>query len=274
MLKPVKDEEYYAPELGLVSKSALGPLSKSPAHYRAWLESPSEPTEALLFGRALHMAVLEPERFRETYVVEPHFGDLRAVAGRTTTEQGRANKARKVEWLAEHEGVERVTADWWESIVGISASIAQHPIASRILRDGQPELGARWTDEETGLECRCRPDYYVAPREMAADLKSTLDASPRGFAKACAKYNYHWQDALYRAGIAASGSPIKHFVFIAVEKVAPYAVGVYSLSPDDIEKGHDAVRRHMDTMAECMRTGEWPAYAPGIQTIELPPWAA
>src|SRR5690606_1095926 len=105
-------------------------------------------------------------------------------------------------------------------------------------------------------------------------VKSCLDASEDAFRRDVAKYRYHVQDALYRAGFDAAGESVQHFVFIACEKTPPYAVAVYSLDAEGVGKGYSLARRDMATMAECLRTGEWPGYPVGIQTITLPPWAA
>ena len=63
------EEEYNA--LDAVRRSALWEMRKSPAHYLYKVTHPEEPTPALLFGVAAHMAVLEPERFQAEYIVAP-----------------------------------------------------------------------------------------------------------------------------------------------------------------------------------------------------------
>jgi hypothetical protein len=63
--------EYHQKALGVVSKSALDRIHKSPAHYRAWLEGGERDTPAMSFGRAFHCYVLEPEVFAATYAVVP-----------------------------------------------------------------------------------------------------------------------------------------------------------------------------------------------------------
>jgi hypothetical protein len=77
-LPDLPSEVYHAPRLGVVSKSALDKLRKSPAHYYAWATGQLEKsTPALAFGRAGHCAIFEPDQFDKLYVVEPEFGDCR-----------------------------------------------------------------------------------------------------------------------------------------------------------------------------------------------------
>lgn len=256
---------YHRRELGVVSKSALDLIERSPLHYRAWVdgELPDEDTPALLFGRAFHAALLEPELFAEEFAEQPDFGDQRTPA----------NKIAKAEWLKEHPAVTTLKSDDWHSIQGMVASVRQHTLGRQLLKEGEPELTVVWEDRETGLKCKCRADYYVPRHELVVDAKSALNASPEQFKRDIAKYRYHVQDALYRDGFSSADKMVRHFVFLAVEKTKPHAVAIYELDSDAIGRGYTAARRNIDTLSECMRTNKWPGYSESIQSLELPPWA-
>ena len=63
-------------------------------------------------------------------------------------------------------------------------------------------------------------------------------------------------------------------MFVAVEKSAPYAVGVYELDTEAMV--HGSVLRHnaLQRIQDCRAINEWPGYTDGgIQTIQLPGWA-
>jgi exodeoxyribonuclease VIII len=103
---------------------------------------------------------------------------------------------------------------------------------------------------------------------VVVDLKTTTDASPKGFAKAVWKFRYHVQDAFYTDGIEAStGCRPTDFVFIAVEKTAPFGVGVYRLSEGLREEGRELYLDDVKTWQECMSRNEWPAYSDEIIEI-------
>jgi hypothetical protein len=125
---------YHRRLLGVVSNSALKEFARTPLHYKAWVDGAVEDVEtpALAFGRAYHCAVLEPEKFLRTYVVEPDFGDKRF----------KENKARAATWKAQHAGKTIIDADDDRRIAGMVASIRKHPIASRMIADGEAELTA------------------------------------------------------------------------------------------------------------------------------------
>lgn len=262
--KALAPETYLRRRLGIVSKSALDLVARSPAHYKAWIDgAPEEDTPTFAFGRAFHCAQLEPERFALSYVVAPDFGDCRY----------KENKSAKAAWQEAHAGFERIDADDQKAIAGMVASVRRHPLASKMVRDGEPELTLVWKDAGTGLMCKSRADYYVRELAMVVDVKSTNDASYDSFRKDIAKYRYMVQDALYRDGFAALDAPVKHFVFIAVEKFPPYAVAIYSLDADGVGRGYTYARHDIERLADCVARDKWPAYDESIQTIDLPAWA-
>jgi hypothetical protein len=261
----VPAEAYHQKHLGMISKSALDVLARSPAHYRAWLEGEGmKETPALTFGKAFHCCILEPQVFAATYSVLPDFGDCRV----------KANKEAKQAWFAANDGRTFISEDMLATIRGMEAAVRKHPAASRILLDGESEVTIRWTDESTGLPCKSRADYYVRDKRLVADLKSTEDASPEAFMRSVAKYRYHVQDALYRDGFRACGEAIDHFALVAVEKEPPFGVAVYTLDADAVAKGYSLARSNIELMSACLCNDSWPAYSNGVETLSLPRWAA
>lgn len=265
---------YHQRELGLASKSVLDLVHRSPAHYKAWVDgvADNEETPALIFGSAFHCSLFEPDRFLVDYALEPDFGDLRAVTGRTTSEQAKANKDRRDEWRVNHQNTIALSVADHNTILGMTKAVSNHSLVSRMIRDGEPELTLRWKDEETGLQCKSRTDYYVEKLAMVADVKTTMDASYEAFRKSIAKYRYYVQDAMYRRGFSALGKPLKHFIFIACEKTPPYAIATFTLNMDGVALGNEHATKDMLKLSACLRTNDWPGYANGIQQVDLPPW--
>lgn len=271
----VSHEEYHQRRVGLVSKHALDLVHRSPAHYKHWVDgAEEEQTPALAFGAAFHCALLEPDVFKRSYIVEPEepdFGDCRKKDNKAARDKWRIELAK---WREEHAGWRSIDAEDMETIKRMVAAVRKHPLAKKMIRNGVPEATVKWTDEDTGLHCKIRADYYVESLSMVADVKSTLDARPEAFRRDVAKYGYHRQDALYRTGFGAIDAHVRHFVFIAVEKEEPHAIAIYALEPEAVSRGNISIRRDMETLAECVRTDTWPGYSASIQQLELPPWAA
>lgn len=239
-----------------VSKSVLDKIARSPAHARAYLDGQrEEATGAMVFGEALHCSVLEPRRFADQYRVFE--GDRRTKAGKEAYE---ALTAR---------GASVLSAADADAISAMTMSVRKHPVAGGLLADGMAEASVFWQDERTGLECKARPDWWHRERGLVVDLKTTDDASPAGFARSVATYRYHLQAAHYRAGTGCS-----RFLFVAVEKKAPYAVAVYELDTDAIRAGAELQATLLGQYASCQEFGVWPGYPAEIQQLALPKWAA
>jgi hypothetical protein len=275
MHEGVPESVYHAKVPGVVSTGALKILAQTPSKYRYWLTHEDKPaTKPLSFGRACHMAILEPDVFDRTYLIEPDFGACRKDDRTgTSSEQAKENKKRRDGWREAHTGATLLESKDGQRTLAMIHAIAAHPVARGVLIGGVPEITGVWTCPETGLRCKLRGDYWVADDEMCADIKSSADASPGAWARSCATYRYNWQEAHYRRGFAARACPIRLFVFLVVESDPPHDIALYELDADDVRRGEESVRRHTNVMAECIRTGIYPGFPEDISTLKLPAWA-
>ena len=252
--------EYHADPA--VSKSHLDLVAKSPRHYwHRYLNpdaEPPEPTAAMVVGSAVHTRVLEPHRYGLEYAVAPAV-DRRTKAGKETWEQ----------FQAESQGKTLLTPEQDVLAEAVAHAVREHPAAALILgKPGRVEQSYFWDDEDTGEWCKCRPDWHSDCGRLIVDLKTTEDASPTGFARSVQKFRYHVQAAWYLRGLGA-----EQFLFIAVEKTAPFLVGVYVATPEMVAAGQRVAARDLATLAECRSLGQWPGYSTEITPIDLPRWS-
>ncbi len=249
----ITNEEYHADPA--VSASHLHQVAKSPYHYWSRYLNPDrqlvKPTAAMLFGTLVHTAVLEPDELRNRYDLAP---DRRTKAGKELAAE------------MESRGITPVNAADMDAALAMAGAVRSHQAAAELLRDGQAEQSFWWDDADTGLRCKCRPDWLNGATVI--DLKTTTDASPAGFAKSCATFRYHVQASHYLAGL-----PAERFIFIAVEKTYPYAVGVYQLDADAMQHGNELRKQNMRMIADCRAINEWPGYSNTIEPLSLPKWA-
>lgn len=255
VIENMTNAEYHAHPA--ISKSGLDLIDKSPAHY---FYREHKTTPAMIIGSAFHDLVLLPGSFNSMYSVLPEGVNMRTKEGKALHEK------------IESEGLTPISHDDFNIISAMKESVFAHFSASKLLENGQAETSIFWTDE-TDVECRCRPDF-ITHNGIIVDLKSTTDASPQGFAKSVANYRYHVQDAYYSHGYRhAFGTLPQGFVFIAVEKVPPYAVAVYTL--DDIAKleGEFRFKENLETYKQALDTNVWTAFSSKIETLSLPRWA-
>jgi exodeoxyribonuclease VIII len=254
----LSNAEYHA-NTDSVSKSMLDKIHKAPACLRDYLDCVQpEPTTAMQFGTVAHTAVLEPEKL----ICGPDI-DRRTKAGKAAAEAFCDKYA--------EQDVVIVGPDVYYTLMEIAESVRRHPVAARILAQGEPELSAFGI--VNGVRCKARPDWWDSKLGVVADLKTCQDASPAGFARSVANYRYHIQAAFYTDVMAADGFPIESFVFVAVEKTPPYLVGVYVLDTEALDIGREEYQRDLATYRECMETGIWPGLSERLELITLPRWA-
>jgi hypothetical protein len=239
-----------------VSASHLHAVARSPYHYWSrFLDSnriPLEPTAAMRLGTLVHTAVLEPDELSKRY----------STCLPRNTKAGKEQAERMAT-----AGIEAVTGPDMALALSMANSVRNHPAAAALLAQGKAEQSFWWDDTTTGLRCKCRPDWYYGT--TVVDLKTTTDASPSGFARSIATFRYHVQASHYLTGLHGA----KRFVFIAVEKTAPYAVAVYELDAAAMAAGDELRQRDMRVIADCQATKEWPGYGDDCQTLSLPSWA-
>lgn len=260
-------DEYHA-DTHAISKTGLDNIERSPAIFYARHLNPSrpptpEPTAAMFAGTLGHCAILEPAEFDKRYPVGP---DVKTKASKDWKDFAACLDASQTP-------IKQAERDM---AFGMADSIRKIGPLRDALAKGSAEVSAYWTDEATGVDCRCRPDFVHTAGNgvILLDVKTTTDASPEAFAKSIVNYRYDVQAAFYTDGYAAaSGLPVHGFIFAAVEKEYPYAAAAYMLTEEDIEAGRRKYRRNLARYAECLASNDWPGFASDIQLIQLPAWA-
>ena len=250
-----------------ISKSHLDTISgKSAKHYWQKYINPdrerTEPTAAMILGSAIHSAILEPDLFPREYVANPGI-ERRSNAG----------KAEYAAFEAEHKGKIILSDEDFQSCLAIRDAVHTHPLAAGLLKGGKAEQSFYAIDSETGELIKCRTDYLHDSGAMIVDLKSTEDASPDGFAKSAANFRYPVQTAWYHDVMdEAFGEHPEHWVFMAVEKKPPFAIGLYFAQREDVARARLAARRDFMRIVEAKRSGFYPDYGTEALPLTLPAW--
>lgn len=257
-------DEYHA--MAPVSKSQLDTLDLSPAIFYARHRDPQRPAPASkagqLEGQLAHCSILEPQEFESRYVIGPT-----------------VNRNTKVwkEFVEAHSERVAIQHDQYEAAVRQAASVRALPEIGEALASGHAEVSAFWTDADTGVDCRCRPDFVHQVRDDAVlllDVKTFSSAAPGEFRRQVARKRYDVQAAFYSDGYEnASGLEVLGFIFLAVETEYPFAANAFMLDDESLEAGRQKYRKNLRTYAECERTNTWPGYSTGIDIIRLPSWA-
>jgi len=244
-----------------ISAHGLHLIDKAPAYYRFSQDYTKEDQDAYRFGRLVHLAVLEPEKWDSSVIVSEGF-DRRTKAGKAAAELFEAqNAGKEICTPAENGIIQRMTDN-----------IYNHRSAGTVLGEiGNVEASLFWKQEDTGVECRARPDF-ILQKGIIVDLKTSQSADNGAFARDAINYRYHVQAAMYLDAARACGLKAEAFVFVVVEKKAPYLVQVFEASDEFIDAGRHEMLQNLMTYKDCVAANNWPGYSQEVETLNLPKW--
>ena len=175
---------------------------------------------------------------------------------------------------AQAEGKTLLTASDYDLAHAVAGSLLFHPAGARMSGpDVVNEASFFAIDPDTGLELKCRPDSYWMDQGVIYDIKTCQDASPRGVAKDFQSYGYPLQAAFYMKVLRLAGFKATKFVFVHVEKSAPFAVSVNELSAEYLEWAEGQVDLTLVRIAEASLNGHYPTgWSTTVNKIDLPRW--
>lgn len=245
------NKEYHAdPALGSTSLKTLA--LKTPAHYQHDKQHPKF-SDAFTLGTAAHSLILEDDT-SNIVVVE--------------AENWLTKAAKEAKAAALAAGKQPLLTKEIAQVWAMNDSVMTHPVASRYFINHKAEQSVFW--EEDGLILKCRPDAWLPG--VIVDLKTTVDANPNEFGKTAFNYGYFMSAAHYIDGVkAATGEDVK-FVFVNVEKTAPYLVSVTEIDDVALDYGRQMLDRAKRIYRECTKSGRWLGY-PTAEPVGLPMYA-
>lgn len=244
--------EYHGAKEWLGSTSLKTLALKTPAHYKH--ESTHQVfKDEFNIGTATHSLILENDT--TNIVVLEHQNYLTKAA-----------KEAKAAAIADNK--QPLLAKEWEQVQAMRDSVMDHAVAGPLFKGHVPERSFFW--EQDGLKFKVRPD--ALREDLIVDLKTTVNADTNEFGKTAFNYGYFISAALYQQGVERVTGKKLPFVFVNVEKTAPYLVSVTELDEDALDFGNMMIERATRIYKECMESGNWPGY-PRRTIARLPDWA-
>jgi hypothetical protein len=231
-------------------------LSQSPAHAKAALEQPDEPSTVMDLGAVAHELWL---------MGEASVCVISAPDWRTKV----AKQARDAARLA---GEIPVLTHQWEAVrTMVAAGIEQvakcePPIP---FTNGIPERSIFWN--EAGVECRATPDWLSRDYRLIEDLKTvSTSAHPAVFSRTLWDKGYHLQSALYRRAVKRVYGVDADFRFVVIETEPPHALSVVALDPEATEFADQQLDTALAIWKRCLEAGEFPGYPTRACYAEAP----
>ncbi len=289
------DAEYFA-DTSRVSCSNLKDILKAPAVFKYKIDHPeeAETTAELRFGKLFHLAILEPDLFRETIAIWDES------QGSTKTKAYQEFVSR----LAPN--VLAITTLELMHLEEMKIALMNNREAWALIHEGVTlkENTFHWDEAVFGRRCRAKMDCVNLTKGIIVDLKTTKDASPEGFGKAIEDYKYHMQAAFYldaaRTCLDDNGTKDWNFVCVAIEKNPPYLNAIYSLTPNlifrqlatekdyrrvkeletaildltqQLSDGNAMVNLALQSYMASKASDVWEGYARGVSFAKRPRWA-
>ena len=242
----------------------------SPAHFMQQFLDPKTDSDALFMGRIVHTRILTPEEPIPGVIEIPE--NYTNEKGETKPWSGNAKVCKN--WLAKQEaaGLRPMNVEQIEAMDGIVNAIAQNETCKIAFAKGKPEVSLfkRWYRGDGMILRKARLDW-VTPGPALVDIKTCLDARACDFDSTMWKRRYYVQAAYYLDlwNELNPDDQKTNFVFIAVEKFAPYNIQIFDVDPGDLDNGRREYRRNLSLVVDCLKTGVWPGYPDGIQPIRM-----
>lgn len=258
------DDEYFGAYDQFLTAHKLKTFDESPLKFR-WSQEgllPRRDSKDFIFGRACHVLTLEgPKAFDERYRV----GDG-PINPKTEKPYGRDSQ-KFADWLQEvtADGHEIVSELEYEKLLNIEQAVWTNEPAVAILDDEAAEKELVVRAKLLGVECQSRIDWIDHRNRLIIDLKTTAELgkppesglrNPCDFLRRdCEIYGYHRQLAFYRMMARQISGCDYRVAIIAVEKEAPFEVGVFEYSTDTLAFYESLVAASIVEYRKALETG-------------------
>ncbi len=209
-------------------------------------------TPALIFGSMTHLALLEPERFRQSIAVKPEDINFATKIGK--------------EWKELHADRTILTQADYCTITMMEQRMPSE--VKRCLTSGKSEVTVRTTMRELAVQCRM--DHWDEKGAIIYDLK-TIDAI-ENVEREIYKRSYHVQQQWYRRVMAQETGATSDFVLIFAEKSFPFRWRIVELDADYVQIADDAIDAALHGINARIASGCWDDPEPLTMIASPPSW--
>ena len=237
-IKKLIDDSFYYSDYEFVTNSQLGLIKQDVRTYKMMRDHPELRKETLpmIFGRAYHVAMLEPNEFNNKVLV---------FDSSTRTTKGYKEFKEK-----NSQASTIILQKEYDKIMYMQDVLFSHSEVKDLLhKGGEREIANAWKDKDTEVFCKGKADYRND--KVLIDLKTTSDGSFYGFSNSCKKYGYDRQSAFYMDGFDCD-----EFIFITQEKERPYNVSIFYAGDEFVDRGRQEYKYLLDVYKRFFITNE------------------
>lgn len=239
------------------------------------------------FGNAFELALIDPKAFeKEVAIAQDSAWVAKALEEKPGLSKPRGSKAYQEaskQFAEDNQGkyiIQDKGKQSFETIEQMLTSCKADSVMQKLLSNTEYQVSVFWTDEETGLKCKARPDVCKLNKNVIVDVKTADDGSPEAFSKSLANHDYPFQACMQIDGCISSGlmSKVDKYFWLVVEKNIPYSATIYEFSEDDIRYCMDEYRYVKGIVKKALKQDKYPGYSQrsdnkfGILTAQIPLW--
>lgn len=250
------------------------PPSGSMLHLKAAMdgEIESEDSRDRKFGRALHVRLLEPDRYKSEVLIADKCMAVKK-DGKRCTSNGRfyLDGTWACGTHASHlatEPEDYIDEDEAARIERMAETLKNHDCQRLFRAKGWSEVSVLW--DYRGLLMKARLDRMSEEAETIIDLKKSQVGAvhKQAMEKSILQYGWHRQAALYVDGLGFETGKEFAFVWVFIEDKPPFDVGVLRASPEVLDAGRFEYRQIIDNWLYSQRKDRYDGTNPIPRRIE------
>lgn len=285
-------EDYHA-ERGHYSATSLKYARKSLKDFRWYLDGKIPPPKGAHFGmgNAFEIALIDRHQWKdrvaiaeeEMWVAEVQ-AEMRKAGKEPLTKPKASAHFQRLQkaFIEENKGKNIINnvdgPNSYAALEEMLSSCFQDKTINALIENVESNVSCFWTDPETKLNLKTRPDITQRKKNLIINVKTTEDGSPAGFSRDLAKYSYPFQAAVEIRGVVATGvmENVDNYFWIVVEKNPPYNASVYEFADLDRKRESDRLDFVLHQIQIATAKNIWPGYsnnadnAYGILTAPIP----
>lgn len=249
MIEMKHGRDYFSP-------SQLKKLFLSVGQLNAYLKKAFQSSSAMDLGTAVHMRLLEPSKYMETYVTIDDTEIKAEIGGKRPTSTKKYS-----DWLdkVKEDNKDKIllSTDDVYIIDTIYRKCAMSGVIDTFFTDGEAEKTVRGVASgfEDQFEALCIIDYDT--EFQSVDLKTT--------SKPLHKFRFDANELGYDIQAAVTNAiNDKDFVFVVVQTVEPFDIGIFTCSDAFMERGQWKVNQALENYK-----GYEDEYTSGVLNFEL-----
>lgn len=260
-----------------ISATSIKEAKKSLRHFE-WQRSGlmSKTGAHLDYGNAFELALLDKSGFekhvrisQDEHWIELANKEYREGKGKgkdyVSPTQSARFLAEQSKFYSENSGkyiIQQKGKESYDTIEKMLTSCYSDSTIKKLIENTDYQLSLFWTDEETGLNLKTRPDICKTKKNVVVNLKTTLDGSPKAFSRDLVKFDYPLQACVEIKGCIASGlmPQVDNYFWLVVEKVEPFNATIYEFIESDIRSTMMELEYYLNIIAKAQKESFYPGY--------------